>query len=241
MLSSTLVLAPVALAVPSATGSEVLPQLSGQLYWYCDGLFTAFPECRRASERLIADVVSETPVSQYRDRKGGAAQGNALSALKILIRGVVMPFRASVIGRPVARRVFSTTGTVAAGDNCFRMAQAPATCGVAMDVPERLSNPPPGTEETMPWPGANRDRKAAEFENAEIASAFVVDPTLTAVEMQPGALMALVNPSFPDAITVAIRAERRLSIAAFIPAFARSQAAWLVNPPPPKLILTEAI
>jgi hypothetical protein len=69
------------------------------------------------------------------------------------------------------------------------MAHAPATCGAAIDVPLKTAKAPPGIDEVIDEPGARSDRKAAEFENEEIASVFVVDPTLIAVEMQPGAPM----------------------------------------------------
>jgi len=36
-------------------------------------------------------------------------------------------------------------------------------------------------------PGAKRDRKEAEFENEDMASDFVVEPTLTALDIQAGA------------------------------------------------------
>ena len=41
------------------------------------------------------------------------------------------------------------------------------------------------------------------MEKDEITSDFVVEPTVTAVEMQPGVPTALVKELLPDAITVA--------------------------------------
>jgi hypothetical protein len=125
------------------------------------------------------------------------------------------------------------------------MAQAPVTWGVAWEVPLKKAKPPPGTEELMKDPGASRERKEAEFEEKieferdETTSDLVVEPTLTAEEIQAGATRALVNPSFPAAATVAIPTERRLSIIAFPAACVLSHGE--VNSPPPKLTLTAAI
>src|SRR5688572_11936101 len=41
----------------------------------------------------------------------------------------------------------------------FQNRQAPATCGAAIDVPWELAKPPPGIEELIRCPGANRFRK----------------------------------------------------------------------------------
>jgi hypothetical protein len=108
-------------------------------------------------------------------------------------------------------------------------------------VPLKNPNSALGKDEKMDEPGAKRDKKETEFEKNEIESVFVVDPTLTAVEIHAGALMASMNPSFPEATAVAISKERKLSIAAFLAALAASHDSWLVNLPPPRLILAEAI
>jgi hypothetical protein len=154
------------------------------------------------------------------------------------MRGVVTLFLGSVIRRPVFLKAVSTSATVAVGFFCLRIAQAPVTWGVAIEVPPFKPNPPPGTEELMEDPGAKSERKVAEFEELETASDLVVFPTLIAVEMQPGALRLSVNPSFPDAAAVAIPTDRKLSIAAFLAACPLSHGE--VNLPPPKLRLTAA-
>ena len=64
------------------------------------------------------------------------------------------------------------------------------------------------------------------MENEATTSLSLVAPTLTADEMQAGSPMALVSPPFPEAITVAIPSERRLSMTAFVAVFALSQLAW---------------
>jgi hypothetical protein len=62
-----------------------------------------------------------------------------------------------------------------------------------------------------------------------------VAPTLTALDTHAGALSWLVAPSFPEATTVAIPAERRLSINGL---YGSSSQAELKSPPP-RLMLTE--
>ena len=102
-------------------------------------------------------------------------------------------------------------------------------------MPSKLAKPPPGTDESMPTPGAKRSTCADEFENPATVSVSSVAPTVIAVEMQPGALTALPNPSLPEAIAVAVPAESRLSTAALRASV--SQA--LVNVPPPMLMFTD--
>ena len=94
--------------------------------------------------------------------------------------------RLSVTGSPVLRSAFRMVVTLAVGTACRISAHTPATCGAAIDVPLATSKPPPGTEELIASPGANSDRNGVTFENHDTASAFVVDPTLTAEETQAG-------------------------------------------------------
>ena len=77
-------------------------------------------------------------------------------------------------------------------------AKAPATCGVAIEVPLRVPKAPPGTAAKMLLPGASRSTSVAWLEKPETVSALVVLPTVTAVEMQPGALTSPSTPSLPD-------------------------------------------
>ena len=97
------------------------------------------------------------------------------------------------MGTPVVRKAVKIPSTLPvnppASAACFIKAQVPATCGVAMEVPEKTSKPPPGTEELMSPPGAISDKKEARFEKNEMPSSLSVDPTLTAVEIQPGELI----------------------------------------------------
>jgi hypothetical protein len=51
----------------------------------------------------------------------------AVSALKIRIRDLVIPFRKSATGTPVLWRMVRIWLTVAVGLACFRSAHAPAT------------------------------------------------------------------------------------------------------------------
>jgi hypothetical protein len=70
----------------------------------------------------------------------------------------------------------------------------------------------------------------------EMTSCLSVEPTVTAVEMQPGADTALVKPLLPAAIAVATPTLLRLSMLAL--RLSVSQA--LVNWPPPRLIFADA-
>ena len=153
------------------------------------------------------------------------------------IRGLVIPLRLSVTPRPVLLKALRISSTVAFGDRERITANAPATCGVAIEVPLSDAKPPPGTAELMLEPGASRSRICALLEKLDTVSDLVVEPTLIAVEMQAGAPMAEVRLSLPDAITVAIPAERRRSIAAFAGWSSQADAYW----PPPRLMLTAAM
>ena len=88
--------------------------------------------------------VSGARVGAYVRRLGGADVGaglvtetNDASARSSLIRGIVIPprNRSSRIGRPVLRRLARISDTLALGAAWRSTAQAPATCGVAIDVP----------------------------------------------------------------------------------------------------------
>ena len=75
-----------------------------------------------------------------------------------------------MIGMPVSTKVASASSTVAVGKACLYTAQAPATWGAAIDVPSSVSKPPPGTDEVIGVPGANRSRSAEAFENQATSS-----------------------------------------------------------------------
>ena len=156
----------------------------------------------------------------------GASAGSWSSAARSMIRGVVTvpPGRVSAIGKPVVRNAARISLTDAVGLTCRRSAQVPATCGVAIEVPLMKPKPPPGKDELMDSPGARSDKKDATFEKLDTTSFLVVEPTLIAVEMHPGALIELVESSFPDAITVAMPTERRLSMIALAGELAASHA-----------------
>jgi hypothetical protein len=111
-----------------------------------------------------------------------------------------------------------------------------------MDVPWKLLNPPPGTDELITAPGASKDKNVALLENDETASATApkepspVEPTLTAVEIHEGKEMALTRESLPAAMTVAIFADLRRSMIGFL----GSLSQFVAEAPPPKLKLTAA-
>jgi hypothetical protein len=88
-----------------------------------------------------------------------------------------------------------------------------------MEVPLKAANcwPPvraEGTEVLIPEPGARSERKEAELEKEDMVSDFVVEPTLTALDIQAGKFMEFVKPLLPEAITVGMFTDLRLSIAA---------------------------
>jgi hypothetical protein len=127
---------------------------------------------------------------------------------------------------------------------CLRIAMAPATWGVAMEVPLLASYPPPGTDEFMPFaspspPGARTLSMRPEFEKSETSSASVVEPTAIAVDMHAGAATAFLYPSLPEATTVAMPSEYRFSMAALSAGNSESQAS--VYSPPPRLMFTAAM
>ena len=128
------------------------------------------------------------------------------------MRGLTTAFRASVIGLPVDWSAERTVGTSAEGLMPFRTAQAPATCGVAIEVPLRTANALPGTDELIADPGASSSTSGDEFENDEMTSDLSVEPTVIADEMQAGKLTALVKPLLPDAIATAMPFERSVSM-----------------------------
>lgn len=155
----------------------------------------------------------------------------------ILGRETVPPDRSSRMKWPLPSSAPYTSLTEACGFFDRRTAQAPATCGAAIDVPAHVWKPPPGIEERMLSPGAKKDRKLATLENTETRSLSVVELTLMALEMQAGYESAARDPPLPAAITVATPTDRRLSMAGF--RLSPSQA--VVLEPPPRLRLTAAI
>src|SRR5688572_15598922 len=159
------------------------------------------------------------------------------------MRGLVRPLRPSVTACPVVLSAESTCATVADGARFRSSAQAPVTCGAAIEVPSSGPKPFGGVsrEEVIDTPGASRFKNDAEFEKFATTSVLDVAPTLTAVEMQPGADMLFVNPSLPDEMTVAMPAARRLSMNALVDAFWASQLDCEKNWPPPRLMFTAAI
>ena len=74
----------------------------------------------------------------------------------------------------------------ALGHFSFITAQAPATCGDAIDVPEACAAKFPDHAETMLTPGAYKSKKLALFEKLATLSLLSVAPTLMAVEIQAG-------------------------------------------------------
>jgi hypothetical protein len=93
-------------------------------------------------------------------------------------------------------------------------------------------------DESMVEPGAKRSRRAPRFEKPEIPSASVVEPTVIAVDMQPGVPTPAGWPSLPAEMTVATFCAIRRSIAALRES--ASQATELLSVLP-RLMLAETM
>src|SRR4029450_193111 len=161
------------------------------------------------------------------------------AASRILGLVTVPPLRPSSVGFPGSVREARTSFTVASGFAWRRTAHAPATCGVAMDVPLKLAKPPPGTEDRMLTPGANRSRSGETFENEATWSSSSTAPTAMAALMQAGKLIADLLDEFPDATTGAMRGAFTLLMTSEMSGTSASQD--VDDRPEPRLMLTEAI
>src|SRR5215471_1529642 len=139
---------------------------------------------------------------------------NVASALRILTRGIVAvpDSLVSWIGSPFCCSAWRIVSTLAPGTACFMIAQVPATCGAAIDVPLSAMYSPPGTDDVMSSPGAKSESDGATFENHETTSDLSVEPTLTADDTQAGVDICDVDALLPDAIVVAIPSAFRLSM-----------------------------
>ena len=109
-----------------------------------------------------------------------------------------------------------------------------------MDVPDLVSVLPVDFVETMDEPGAKRSVSAFLFENEDIASAFVVEDTEIDLLIHAGAVMFVVYPEFPEAMTT----ETLLFHAVLISeeSDAQSESHAELQEPPPKLMeMTEIL
>ena len=137
---------------------------------------------------------------------------------------IVPPVRVSAIGFPVDCNALKIWATVAFGNAVLMAAKAPATCGVAIEVPARqpkvlevlVTSEEWISELTLPLhrpvaapPGAITSTIDAMLEKDEITSPLVEEPTVTAVETQPGVVTEFFEPLLPAAMTVATPAASR--------------------------------
>ena len=97
----------------------------------------------------------------------------------------------------------------------FNTAQAPATCGAAIDVPLFTPNWLFRIDDVIDEPVASKSKKLALLLKIETASDLVVEPTLITLDMQAGELNEIEEPALPEDATVAIPTERRLSTDCF--------------------------
>src|SRR4051794_18330898 len=94
-------------------------------------------------------------------------------------RGFTIWFRASVVGLPPPVRRLTVSLTVLVGKAARRTAMAPATCGVACEVPYMVA-----PAAVMAPPGASMVRNEAELEKQVTLSA-AVDESLQAPKETP--------------------------------------------------------
>ena len=111
---------------------------------------------------------------------------NSAAARSTLTRSKLKPLPASATNVLVTCMAAASSSTVAFGNPDLSSANAPATCGVAIDVPFQLWYPPPGMDDAIPLPGATKSIHDAALLKPDIASGIVVEPTVIAEEMQPG-------------------------------------------------------
>ena len=94
---------------------------------------------------------------------------------------------------------------------CSR-ANAPEICGVAIDVPDAVANPP-GYVEVIDSPGAKSIGRLHLLENEEIEPDFETEPTAVTLEMHAGYEIPLEFPELPVAATTEIFFATALCIA----------------------------
>ena len=99
------------------------------------------------------------------------------------------------------------------GDASRRTASAPVTCGAAIDVPSLNPYVSSTIDDSMSLPGAKTSSSGPRLLKLETVSSSSVEPTVNAVEMQPGAPTALRKPLLPAEMTVATPAASRASMA----------------------------
>jgi hypothetical protein len=95
------------------------------------------------------------------------------TAARVSIRGVTTPFRGSVIGFPVERRIPMIVAGEAVGYFCRSRATAPAAAGVEAEVPLKESWAPPFVATFQNAPGASSERFVVELEKQTMESGLV--------------------------------------------------------------------
>jgi len=123
--------------------------------------------------------------------------------------------RTSKIDTPVLFNEVRASSTVIPGSNDPSMANAPVTCGAAIDVPLFTPNWLFRTDDVIDEPVASKFKKLALLLKLETASNLVVEPTLITLDMQAGEPKEFEEPTLPEDATVAIPTERRLSADCF--------------------------
>src|SRR5262245_18694079 len=146
-----------------------------------------------------------------------AAGARPRTASSTWMRGRVSWLSKSFIGTPVAVRASSKAVTLALGSACRSTAKAPATWGLAIEVPLEPVYVSPTVEEKIARPGASRSSGAPKFEIDATTSycgsaGLLVADTPIALEMQAGDEIPVEAPSLPAAATEAMPRVRSASM-----------------------------
>ena len=125
-----------------------------------------------------------------------------------------------------------TVVALAEGLACLYSAATPATCGEAIDVPLSVAVAvfEVNQAERIPEPGANKSRHVPKFENEDLASVDVVEPTVIAFAALAGDELHALALLFPAATAITTPAFERLLTA----------VSSALEAPPPRLMLATA-
>ena len=99
-----------------------------------------------------------------------------------------MPADVTTFGVDEFRNIVAICAGVEVGYRPNNTAATPATCGVAIDVPEMVlvADVEPIQEDLMLEPGAKISTQVPIFEKEDLASVLVVDPTVIALAARAG-------------------------------------------------------
>ena len=161
-----------------------------------------------------------------------------------------LPSNATPCSRVRTASTIWLTGPEEPTPSARSVAIAPATAGVAIDVPLMYCIVPPSgdgqavppapviTDEQIDWPAAITSTWGPSFENAVVPPVWSsTAPTAIAVEMHAGDDTPVPHPSLPAAIAVAMPTDRNWSMYGFSGSSSHAPA-W--NTLSPRLMFTDA-